>query len=86
MSSTCEIGGRNVTVKFFMIALLVVVGARAQSNYGGRDADAPWRAAAAARIEQHRKGDFTLRVVDAAGVPIVGATVSHRDFEDFAYA
>ncbi len=50
--------------------------AHAQSNYGGREATAAWRAGAAARIEQLRKGDFMLRVVDAAGALIVGATVS----------
>ena len=30
---------------------------------------------AAARIEQHRKGDLTVRMVDAAGEPIQGADV-----------
>jgi GH35 family endo-1,4-beta-xylanase len=48
---------------------------RAQATYGGRDPAAPWRAAAAARIEQLRKGDFTLRVIDAAGRPVPGASV-----------
>lgn len=47
----------------------------AQPTYGGRDPAAAWRAAAAARIEQLRKGDFTVRVVDAAGRPIAGAQV-----------
>ena len=44
-------------------------------DYEGRDENAPWRAEAAARIEAHRKGDLTVRVVDAAGQPIVAAPV-----------
>ncbi len=60
----------------FAIAAFVALPLRAQPTYVGRDSAAAWRAAAAARIEQHRKGDFTVRVVDAAGRPVVGATVS----------
>ncbi|MFO1491466.1 MAG: hypothetical protein U1F87_11255 [Kiritimatiellia bacterium] len=45
------------------------------AHYEGREPGAPWRAAAAARIEKIRKGDFTLRVVDAAGKPVPGAEV-----------
>ncbi len=37
--------------------------------------DAPWRAAAARRIDEHRKGDLVVRVNDAAGKPVAGATV-----------
>ena len=44
-------------------------------NYKGREADAPWRAAAAERIEKLRKGDLTVVVVDAAGKPVPGADV-----------
>ncbi len=51
-------------------------GLRAQATYTGRDPAAAWRAPAAARIEQLRKGDFTLRVVDEAGQPVAGASVS----------
>ncbi|MBL9201576.1 MAG: endo-1,4-beta-xylanase [Opitutaceae bacterium] len=59
------------------LAALALLGAAfGQATYGGRDPAAPWRAAAAARIEQLRKGDFTLRVVDAAGRPVPGASVS----------
>jgi GH35 family endo-1,4-beta-xylanase len=48
----------------------------AQSTYNGRDPAAAWRAPAAARIEQLRKGDFTLRVVDAAGQPVPNASIT----------
>ena len=47
-------------------------------TYRGQAADAPWRAAAAERIEQHRKADLTVRVIDAAGQPVQGATVRVR--------
>lgn len=48
---------------------------RVRSSYDGRADDAPWRAAAMARIEQLRKGDLRVRVTDEAGRPLAGATV-----------
>lgn len=45
------------------------------TSYPGREANAPWRAKAAQRIEQYRKGDLTVAVVDAAGKPVIGAKV-----------
>lgn len=39
-------------------------------SYAGREADAPWRAAAAERIERNRLHDFTLQITDAAGKPV----------------
>ena len=44
-------------------------------TYDGREDDAPWRKEAWERIEKHRKGDLTLRVVDAQGNPIPQAEV-----------
>lgn len=44
-------------------------------TYAGREPDADWRDAAAARIEQHRKGDFSIRVLDTEGDPIPNAEV-----------
>lgn len=49
---------------------------RSKPTYVGREASAPWRAAAAARIEQIRKGDFAINVVDADGKPVGNATVT----------
>jgi GH35 family endo-1,4-beta-xylanase len=46
--------------------------------YPGRAPDAPWREAAAARIEQYRKGDLVVTVTGAEGHPISGATVKLR--------
>lgn len=47
-------------------------------GYTGREPDADWRAAAAERIDRHRKGDLRVSVVDAAGRPIAGASVRAR--------
>jgi GH35 family endo-1,4-beta-xylanase len=44
-------------------------------TYDGRDADAPWRAAAVERIAEHRTSPLRVRVVDAAGEPVRGADV-----------
>ncbi len=48
---------------------------RDRLSYAGRAADAPWRAEAAKRIEQHRKGDLTIHIVDERGVPVSGAKI-----------
>ena len=45
------------------------------ATYGGRNADASWRAEARASIERIRKAPLTLRVVDAQGKPIRGGKV-----------
>ncbi|MCK6487127.1 MAG: endo-1,4-beta-xylanase [Planctomycetes bacterium] len=45
-------------------------------TYEGREPDAPWRAAAQARIETLRKGDLAVRVVDAQGRPRAGVPVA----------
>ncbi len=47
-------------------------------RYDGWAADAPWRKAAAERIEKYRKGDMTIRVVDDQGQPVSGAQVQVR--------
>ena len=47
-----------------------------RSSYAGREMDAPWRAAAAERIEKFRKGDLRIEVVDASGKPAPDATIS----------
>ncbi|RMG60430.1 MAG: hypothetical protein D6722_20950, partial [Bacteroidetes bacterium] len=38
--------------------------------YAGQESDAPWRAAAAARIAQHRQADLSLRLVDKDNQPL----------------
>jgi len=49
-----------------------------KATYAGMAADAPWRAAAAARIETLRKATLLLGVVDTNGQPVPGATVQVR--------
>ncbi len=49
---------------------------RTKVTYAGQASDAPWRVAADARIETCRKGDITVRVVDASGKPLSGANVA----------
>ncbi|HEX3729298.1 MAG TPA: endo-1,4-beta-xylanase [Opitutaceae bacterium] len=44
-------------------------------TYAGREDGAAWRKEALARIELIRKGDFGIRVVDASGAPVPGASV-----------
>jgi endo-1,4-beta-xylanase len=68
-----EVGGLEVLNYQNRVALTDLPSTR--ETYVGRDANAPWRAAAAARIEEHRKGDFSLKVKNASGDPVVGAQV-----------
>ena len=44
-------------------------------NYAGSDPNAAWRAAADSRIEQHRKSNLQLQVLDGQGNPINNANV-----------
>ena len=47
-------------------------------SYSGREPEAPWRAAAAERIERLRKADHAVEVLDADGFPVPGAEVRVR--------
>ncbi len=51
---------------------------RTSFDYVGREAGAAWRADAAARIEQYRKTDYAIQVVDGEGQPVEGAKVRVR--------
>jgi len=53
-------------------------------TYPGQEPDASWRKAAAERIEKHRKGELTVRVVDMNGQPVAGAKV-HVQMQRHAY-
>lgn len=48
---------------------------RTRFTYEGREADAPWRAAALARIEALRVAPIRIHVSDAQGAPVAGARV-----------
>jgi endo-1,4-beta-xylanase len=45
-------------------------------QYPGIEANATWRTAANQRIDQNRKGNLSVKVVDASGNAVSGATVS----------
>lgn len=47
-------------------------------NYPGQETNAAWRAAAASRIEQHRKANVTVVVTDSTGQPVPGAQIEVR--------
>ncbi len=51
---------------------------RTSFEYPGRTSDAAWRAEAAARIDQHRKGDYQIEVIDDMGDPMAGESVRVR--------
>jgi len=52
--------------------------------YDGMEADAAWRAEAAARIEQVRKGDLTVIIKNMNGQPIQGAEI-RIEMQNHAY-
>lgn len=54
---------------------------QSQLSYAGRAPDAPWRKAAAARIDRIRKAPLTVEVVDRRGRPVPGAAVSVAQVE-----
>lgn len=47
-------------------------------TYAGRSLDAPWRAAAEARIREFRQGDLRVRITNTTGRPVAGARVAVR--------
>lgn len=48
---------------------------RTSFRYEGRELAAAWRRDAARRIEEYRKGEYTVRVVNADGLPVPDAQV-----------
>jgi endo-1,4-beta-xylanase len=76
MKQTIEIGGLTI-VNYKKTRTLESL-PKTKITYAGREANAPWRKEAEARIEKLRKGDLAIRVVDKAGKPVVGAKVTVR--------
>jgi GH35 family endo-1,4-beta-xylanase len=66
-SQTIELGG--VELIDYGSSIDVAALPHTKISYEGRDENAAWRKAALARIEQIRKGDWTITVVDASGKP-----------------
>ena len=48
---------------------------RQDQDYTGREMGAAWRAEAEARIDQYRKRDVSIRIVDSRGIPVENASV-----------
>jgi len=71
---TLDIGG--VTVENFGKLLALADLPVTKLTYKGSDANASWRAAAAARIEKIRKGELRVVVKDSSGKPVPHAQVS----------
>jgi GH35 family endo-1,4-beta-xylanase len=79
---TAQIGSRKQTIDVGPAFVLdlgpgVAVASLPQNRitYPGREANAPWRAAAQARIRKIRMGDLSVTVTDAGGRPVPGASV-----------
>ena len=70
-----QIGGFTALNLGDQVALSDVPFSLSADSYGGSEIDAPWRAAAASRIETIRKADLNINVVDLNGNPIPDATV-----------
>jgi endo-1,4-beta-xylanase len=70
---TIEIGG--ISLANYGDRLTVADLPRTSYTYDGMEPDASWRAEAQRRIEQIRKAELRVRVVDAAGRPVPGARV-----------
>ncbi len=77
-----QLGFRRQTIEFggfrlenFGRGVAVADLPRTKQTYPGMEADAPWRADAAERIDRLRRGDLTVTVLDAAGEPVEGAEV-----------
>ena len=68
-----ELGG--VVIKNYAKKLALSALPTAGFSYPGREANAAWRTAANARIEQLRKADVSVKVLNSSGQPIAGATV-----------
>jgi endo-1,4-beta-xylanase len=81
-SVAIHLGGAVQTIEIAQVQLLnygpdfdLAKLPRALVTYEGREAAAPWREAALARIEKTRKGTLNLSIVDAKGQPVAGAEV-----------
>jgi GH35 family endo-1,4-beta-xylanase len=55
-----------------------------ETRYEGMEPDAPWRKSAAQRIEEHRKGDLQITVLNKYGKPVPDAKV-HVELKNHAF-
>ena len=73
-NQTIEVGGLTLTNH----GVTTLRALTPQMTYDGRAAEASWRAAAAKRISEQRSSRLSLRVEDAHGQAIPGATIQVR--------
>jgi len=66
---------KDIRIVYFGDTVKVTDLPQTQFSYPGIEPDAPWRQAAAERIERYRKADLTVVVKDASGKPVPGARV-----------
>ncbi len=78
MAQELEIGGITLINYGTTYALDDLPRSTYDQDYEGREPEAAWRAEAEARIEQYRKADVRVEVVDADGDPVPGANVHLR--------
>lgn len=78
ITQTVEVAGALLLNYGSAIAFEDLPDERAPISYLGQSLDAPWRAQAAADIEQHRKADLTIIVRDVNGNPLSNQTVDVR--------
>ncbi len=70
-----EIAGLEIRDYGPSVAVADLPISKQEFNYDGMKEDAPWRAEADERIEKFRKANLTIKVIDALGKPVEGATV-----------
>jgi len=81
---TLLLGG--VTVENFGSQLALADLPTTRLTYPGMEADAPWRQAAAERIDKLRKRDLAITVRDRQGKPVSGALVHvHQTKQEFGF-
>jgi endo-1,4-beta-xylanase len=84
-AQTVELGGLTM-LNYDQYDVDALPSALNNEQYGGWEADAPWRADASSRIEAFRKADLTVRVLDGEGNPIPDAQVDVEMLQhDYAF-
>ena len=69
---------KNFEMRMIIVLLMATCVCLGEATYEGRDANAPWRKEAHARIETIRKAPLKVEVIDSRGKPIGGAKVHVR--------
>ncbi len=83
-AQTIEIGG--VRVENFGKQLALSDLPTTKISYAGMEPSAPWRAAAAERIEKLRKAELSFRITDRSGKPWAGAEIGVRQLrQEFGF-